>query len=858
MSNQRRFSWWQRTAIPKKLQLGIFSFSAITMAIAFITLNWAAEAYFHNKLQRELSTLAEVIAENSRASVTFKDEKSAKKTLSALEKKPNVEAAAIFSENKLFTKYQKKNTFNRPLNIDLDSGSMLMNEHYYAVAPIVVTDKTVGKLVLISNLSEWNLIQEKLYLLMIGLFFGLLVLTLIVSAGLRFYITRPLTTLSAWARKVTNEKSFSLLAEKTSDDEIGILVDSLNDMLTELSKQESIVQWNERLKHEIEERKKVEENLIEMRRAAEEASEAKTNFLANMSHEIRTPMNAIIGFVEIILETKLLPEQRKYLKTVKRSANVLHSLLNDILDVAKLEQGKLQIESVPFSLANVIEDIVESFGLSARNKGLMLNYSINESLADYVEGDPLRVNQVLINLVGNAIKFTHDGSVNISVEPFEGDRILFKVSDTGIGISSGKLEHIFQNFAQEDSSISRKYGGSGLGTTISKQLVELMGGEIWVESEPEKGSTFFFTINLPASAEAPHPQHTDSPRIQELVTDTPLNVLVAEDVDENFELVRVRLEASGHQVTHARNGIEAVNAVKEGEFDIILMDLQMPDMDGLTASHKIRELANGVNIPIIALTASVLRLNRLACEQAGMTGFVTKPIQFPRLFTEMARALELPIESMKLEDTSESHEVIGDIPGININKAMEIWRDKTAYVHSLHTFFDSFHNSPDNIRDALAIGDIIQARKIIHALKGASGNMCLPRLYDAAVDLSNSIKAQNQEATPTNLIQLSAAFEQVSSSVALLSENNDDAPQHVPGDDLPSKSGFRRMISDLVNAYSKGELAEQLQHRALAVFKAKGLPEQDIERLDKAVQEFEFEEASVLVQSLAREYEATL
>jgi len=380
------------------------------------------------------------------------------------------------------------------------------------------------------------------------------------------------------------------------------------------------------------------EQLQQAKEAAEAGTTAKSLFLANMSHEIRTPLNAVLGFLELALEDASLQEQqRNNLKTAKVSADSLLVLINDILDISKLERGKLDIELSPFSVIKLMTDIRTAMDIMAQEKGLNLELDVNLSMTGAFIGDPLRLRQILVNLVGNAIKFTEKGHVCMrAIISDKEDQIHFVIKDTGIGIPANRLDQIFKPFVQADTSTTRQFGGTGLGTTIARELVELMGGRIWVESEEGKGSTFHFTIHLP-----PADQVQDG-SCEKVCSDREvgqhfrrdLKILIVEDVEANSDLARIRLEQHSHQVTVARNGREALELFKSSEVDLILMDIQMPVMGGLEATERIRvmEAGTGNHVPIIAMTAAVMKEESEKYMEAGMDAVVGKPVDFKELY----------------------------------------------------------------------------------------------------------------------------------------------------------------------------------------------------------------------------------
>ncbi|KAF1049006.1 PAS domain S-box protein [Xylophilus sp.] len=389
------------------------------------------------------------------------------------------------------------------------------------------------------------------------------------------------------------------------------------------------------LASDISERHAMEEALREAKDRAELAAASKTTFLANMSHEIRTPMNSILGFTELLLGTALEARQRRHVETVHHSARTLLALLNDILDTAKLERGAMELELLDFSLRALCEQVIASLSITARNKGLSLALEYDEALGDVFRGDALRIQQILTNLLGNGVKFTERGGVRLEVRPAAGGGVDFAVHDSGIGIAADRIGRIFEPFAQADASMSRRFGGTGLGTTIALQLTERMGGAIRVDSAVGVGSTF--RVFLPLEAGAPLPQAAGPLTTAAL---RPLTILVADDVPQNVELLSIALGRGGHTVVVATDGLQAVELFKTQPVDVVLMDVHMPLLDGLAAARRMRlfEREQGRRpLPIVALTASVLERDRRAAREAGMDGFASKPVETARLLAEIAR-----------------------------------------------------------------------------------------------------------------------------------------------------------------------------------------------------------------------------
>jgi len=384
--------------------------------------------------------------------------------------------------------------------------------------------------------------------------------------------------------------------------------------------------------HDVTDLKRVAEAMREAKELAERTTKTRSMFLANMSHEIRTPMNAVLGLTELLLDEDLPAGQRHSLELIRSSGESLLSIINDVLDFSKIEAGRLDVEAIGFDLHHLVQNVVEALGVRAREKGVALTADVHSGTPVWVTGDPGRLRQVLTNLIGNAVKFTEKGAVTVRVAPDSGRGgkagIGFAVRDTGIGIPAEKLTQIFQEFTQADGSTSRRFGGTGLGLTIAQRLVGLMGGQIAVTSEVGKGSEFTFALPLAAAAAQEAPGSTrPSPRAARH-----LRVLLAEDNSVNQEVAATMLRRRGHQVDVVGDGRAAVAAAERTLYDVVLMDVQMPEMDGYEATAAIRRLPCGGTLPIIALTAHALTGERERCLEHGMDGYLAKPVKAQELF----------------------------------------------------------------------------------------------------------------------------------------------------------------------------------------------------------------------------------
>ena len=620
-SGNRLFRWWQNLSLISKVGIVGIGVMLITASASRVYLvdRWVEDK--EASVRELLEIVAGVVGTNSSAALVFKDTKAAAETLRSFGHYEAIKQAVLYdAERQVFATYQRADVSNAlAVPATKLAGFHFIGDDLTFYQQIALDRDLIGTLMVRTEMSDLHRWVDET-----SRWISLVILAAVaVAMGATYLlmwplIIQPLERVLSAMGQITDSRDYSVRMEETRSDELGKVISGFNKMLST-----------------------VEEHEADLHKAvanAERAGQAKSIFLANMSHELRTPLNGVLGMAELLQRTELTSIQSRYVEQTRNSGKDLLAILNDILDFSKIEAQKVELESICFDFCETVEMVVGLFQQQADTKHIALTAEFGPQSPRWLIGDPVRVRQILINLISNAVKFTHEGGITVAVSGITNGGncdLEVRVTDTGIGIEESSIASLFGAFSQADSSTTRRYGGTGLGLAIASQLARLMDGEIQIQSKVGKGTVFTLLLSLPLEPERSLQHESDELPVETIpVSQNRKSVLLAEDNKINQALARAMLEEMGHQVTTADDGEQAIERLQEQQFDMVLMDGEMPGLDGYEVTRQLRELEqlkSKRRQPVVALTANALSGARDQCLAAGMDDYLSKPYSYDQL-----------------------------------------------------------------------------------------------------------------------------------------------------------------------------------------------------------------------------------